>query len=139
MLIGGRAHSLEEANLVGEAQFDFAEINLLDPHHAPQELTSLLALKEKFNFSGTNGYTAEIDASSDSDGRYKQSAIGRAKVIMSSNNSVQSTEYCGLPTGTQTRLLDASSHTQTAESSAAIGHQLTTVRRLRRPGMVDGL
>ena len=50
MLIGGRAHSLEEANFVGEAQFDFAEINLLDPHHASQEITSLLELKKKFNF-----------------------------------------------------------------------------------------
>ena len=50
MLIGGRAHSLEEANFVGEAQLDFAEINLLNPHHASQEITSLLAIKEKFNF-----------------------------------------------------------------------------------------
>jgi len=50
MLIGGRAHSLKETNCVGEVHLDFAEINLLNPHHAFQEIPSLLKLKEKFNF-----------------------------------------------------------------------------------------
>jgi len=50
MLIGGRAHSLKEVNYVGEAQLDFAEINLLNPHHAFKEITSLLKLKREFNF-----------------------------------------------------------------------------------------
>jgi sugar phosphate isomerase/epimerase len=50
MLIGGRAHSLEEAKHVGKAHLDFAEINLFNPHHDFQEIPSLLKLKEKFNF-----------------------------------------------------------------------------------------
>jgi len=50
MLIGGRAHSLEEINSVGETRLDFAEINLPNLHHAFQEILSLLELKKKFNF-----------------------------------------------------------------------------------------
>ena len=50
MLIGGRAHSLAEADYVGEAQFDFAEINLPNHHHAIQDIPALLKLKKKFNF-----------------------------------------------------------------------------------------
>lgn len=49
MLIGGRAHSLEEANHVGKANFDFAEINVFNPRHDFQEIPSLLTLKETFN------------------------------------------------------------------------------------------
>lgn len=49
MLIGGRAHSLEEAKQVGKANLDFAEINLFNPHHHFQEIPSLLKLKETFN------------------------------------------------------------------------------------------
>jgi len=50
MLIGGRAHSLDEAARVGEAGFDFAEINLLHPHQTFQEISSLLRIKEQHNF-----------------------------------------------------------------------------------------
>lgn len=50
MLIGGRAHSLEEAARVGDARFDFAEINLLHPHQAFQEIPSLLRIKEQHKF-----------------------------------------------------------------------------------------
>jgi sugar phosphate isomerase/epimerase len=50
MLIGGRAHSLDEAARVGEAGFDFAEINLLHPHQAFQEIPSLLRIKEQHKF-----------------------------------------------------------------------------------------
>jgi hypothetical protein len=49
MLIGGRAHSLEEAARVARAGCDFAEINLLHPHHTSQENASLLTLKEQHN------------------------------------------------------------------------------------------
>ena len=41
--------------------------------------------KEKFNFSGTNGYTARIDASSDSDRLFKQPDIGMTEGIMTPN------------------------------------------------------
>jgi sugar phosphate isomerase/epimerase len=51
MLIGGRAHSLEEAARVGQAGFDFAEINLLHSHQSFQEITSLLRLKNQYNLS----------------------------------------------------------------------------------------
>jgi sugar phosphate isomerase/epimerase len=50
MLIGGRAHSLKDINYVGEARLDFAEINLLNPHHPFQEIPFLLKLKKVFNF-----------------------------------------------------------------------------------------
>jgi len=50
MLIGGRAHSLAEVNSVGEAQLDYAEVNLLNHHHALQEIPALIELKKKFNF-----------------------------------------------------------------------------------------
>jgi sugar phosphate isomerase/epimerase len=50
MLIGGRAHSLDEAARVGEAGFDFAEINLLHPHQTFQEIPSLLRIKEQHKF-----------------------------------------------------------------------------------------
>lgn len=49
MLIGGRAHSLEEINYVGEAGLDFAEVNLLHPHNGFQEIPSLLKIKKEFN------------------------------------------------------------------------------------------
>jgi sugar phosphate isomerase/epimerase len=49
MFIGGRAHSLEEAARVGQARFDFAEINLLHPHQSFQEIPSLLRLKDQYN------------------------------------------------------------------------------------------
>ena len=49
MLIGGRAHSLIEVTSVGEAQLDFAEVNLLNHHHALQEIPAFIALKKKFN------------------------------------------------------------------------------------------
>lgn len=48
MLIGGRAHSLQEAKQVGQAHLDFAEINLFHPHHDFQEIPSLIKLKETF-------------------------------------------------------------------------------------------
>jgi sugar phosphate isomerase/epimerase len=50
MLIGGRAHSLVEADYVGKAHLDFAEINLPNHHHASQDIPALLQLKKKFNF-----------------------------------------------------------------------------------------
>jgi len=50
MLIGGRAHSLEESARVGQAGFDFAEINLLHPHQTLQEIPSFLRLKDQHNF-----------------------------------------------------------------------------------------
>ena len=50
MLIGGRAHSLIEADYVGKAHLDFAEINLPNHHHVSQDIPSLLQLKKKFNF-----------------------------------------------------------------------------------------
>ena len=49
MLIGGRAHSLEEASRVGPAGFDFAEINLLHSHQSFQEIPSLLKLQDQYN------------------------------------------------------------------------------------------
>jgi sugar phosphate isomerase/epimerase len=49
MLIGGRAHSLEEASRVGQAGFDFAEINLLHSHQSFQEIPSLLELQDHYN------------------------------------------------------------------------------------------
>jgi sugar phosphate isomerase/epimerase len=50
MLIGGRAHSLTEVSSVGAAQLDFAEVNLLNHHHALQEIPALIELKKKFGF-----------------------------------------------------------------------------------------
>lgn len=50
MLIGGRAHSLKEINYVGKTGLDFAEINLLNPHHVFREIPSLIKLKKEFNF-----------------------------------------------------------------------------------------
>ena len=75
----------------------------------------------KFDFSGTNGFTAEIDTSSELAAHSKEPGIARADVMMTPANSLQLREYCDLPTGTQTRLMDASFHTPTTESSAAIG------------------
>jgi len=49
MLIGGRAHTLEEASRVGQAGFDFAEINLLHSHQSFQEIPSLLKLKDQYS------------------------------------------------------------------------------------------
>ena len=49
MLIGGRAHRLDEINYVGEARLDFAEINLPDDPHAFQEIPALLKLKKRYN------------------------------------------------------------------------------------------
>jgi len=49
MLIGGRAHSLIEADYVGKAHLDFAEINLPTHQHALQDIPALLQLKKKFN------------------------------------------------------------------------------------------
>lgn len=51
MLIGGRAHSLEEAARVGEAHLDFAEINLFSPQQALQEIPELRRLQGKHNLS----------------------------------------------------------------------------------------
>jgi hypothetical protein len=53
--------------------------------------------KEKFDFSGTNGYTAVIDASSNSAERVQQSGIGAAQLLMTSTHSLHSTKSCGLP------------------------------------------
>jgi hypothetical protein len=52
--------------------------------------------KEKFKFSGTNGYTARIDASSDSDRLFNQSDKGMTEGIMTLNKSLQPTKSCGL-------------------------------------------
>lgn len=49
MLIGGRAHSLEEVDYVGKAQLDFAEINLSASPHTSQEIPALVQLKKKWN------------------------------------------------------------------------------------------
>lgn len=51
MLIGGRAHTLEEAARVGQAGFDFAEINLLHSHQSFQEMPSLLKLRDQHHLS----------------------------------------------------------------------------------------
>jgi len=51
MLIGGRAHSVDEINHVGEAGLSFAEINLPTPLDAFQEIPALLKLKKKYNLS----------------------------------------------------------------------------------------
>ncbi len=51
MLIGGRAHTLEEAARVGQTGFDFAEINLLHSHQSFQEIPSLLKLRDQYHLS----------------------------------------------------------------------------------------
>jgi hypothetical protein len=57
--------------------------------------------KEKFNFAGTNGYTARIDASSDSDRLSKLPDKGMTVGIMTPNESLQPTKSCGLINGAQ--------------------------------------
>ena len=52
--------------------------------------------KEKFDFSGTNGYTARIDASSELDRRASQSDIGMTEVIMAPYNSLQPAKSCAI-------------------------------------------
>ena len=49
MLIGGRAHNLEELYLVSEAQLDFVEINLFTSLPPFYTLPSLLKLKQECN------------------------------------------------------------------------------------------
>ena len=75
--------------------------------------------KEQFNFSGTNGYTAEIDASSDSAAQIMQSVIEKAEVMMARDKSPQSAPYCDLPVETQTRLVGPHLHRSTTESHEA--------------------
>lgn len=51
---------------------------------------------EKFNFSGTNGYTAWIDASSDPDQRLRHHNSEMEQDIITPNQSLQQTKSCGI-------------------------------------------
>jgi sugar phosphate isomerase/epimerase len=46
MLIGGRAHSLEDISVIGALQLPFAEISLLDPEQVENDFPYLFALKK---------------------------------------------------------------------------------------------
>jgi hypothetical protein len=52
--------------------------------------------KEKFSYSGTNGYTARIDASSDQDQHFKQSGLGTAEGTMTPVTLLQPPKYCAV-------------------------------------------
>ena len=51
---------------------------------------------EKYDFSGTNGYTAWIDASSESAKRLGQAAAGTAAIAMTAKQSLVTKQACGL-------------------------------------------
>jgi hypothetical protein len=76
---------------------------------------------ENYSFSGTNGFTAEIDTSSDLAAHSGESAIARIKSMMVSADTLRTGEYCELPGGTQTKHLGASLFRSSAQSAAAIG------------------
>jgi len=75
---------------------------------------------EKFDFSGTNGFTAEIDTSSDMASRSKGSAVAGADVMMSPVGTLESTEYCRLHGRAQTKLLGGGLATPTTQGVAAV-------------------
>lgn len=76
---------------------------------------------ENYNFSGTNGYTAEIDASSDSVRDLGKSGMKMSKVITMPKNAPDLTKYCALPAEARLLHLDANLRTPRAETSSAIG------------------
>ncbi|MBU3917343.1 sugar phosphate isomerase/epimerase [bacterium] len=49
IVIGGRAHSVEEIIKVGQLGYPYAEINIDDPAKIEKQLEELLELKEKYN------------------------------------------------------------------------------------------
>lgn len=51
MLIGGRAHSLEDIEFIGDLGLKFAEISLLDPETSRAEMPELIRLKEQHHLS----------------------------------------------------------------------------------------
>ena len=48
MLIGGRAHSLEDIAAIGEINLPFAEISLIDPVEVERKLDHLIRLKKEY-------------------------------------------------------------------------------------------
>lgn len=75
---------------------------------------------EKFDYTATNGFTAEIDTSSEIAARSGESALARTKEVMMAANRFGSMEYCELPDGTQTGVLGAHSGHAMAQGASAI-------------------
>ena len=86
----------EPIKVVGLPAHGFPGLPYLD--HTQYKTITLVhdSEQEKFNFSGTNGYTAQLDATSDFVGTFNQSEVEVTTVLVLSDNMLRSTEYCGL-------------------------------------------
>ena len=49
MLIGGRAHNVEEVEEIAKLGLDFAEISFTDPHAVLQQIPTLVALRNQYD------------------------------------------------------------------------------------------
>jgi len=86
----------EPIKVVGLPAHGFPGLPYLD--HTQYKTVALIhdSETEKYDFSGTNGYTAWIDATSDTEQRLKQSATELAELTMMARQSLPTTEACGL-------------------------------------------
>jgi sugar phosphate isomerase/epimerase len=50
VLIGGRAHSLEDISAIGDLELSFAEISLVDPEQVEKDFRQLVSLKNNYQF-----------------------------------------------------------------------------------------
>ena len=84
----------EPIKVVGLPAHGFPGLPYLD--HTQYKTVALIhdSENEKYDFSGTNGYTARIDASSETEQRLKQSATGMAEGAVTANQSLQTKEAC---------------------------------------------
>jgi hypothetical protein len=87
----------EPIKVVGLPARGFPGLPYLD--HTQYKTVALVhdSEEEKFDFSGTNGYTARIDASSDSDRLFKEPDIGITGGIVTPKKSRRLAKSCGLP------------------------------------------
>lgn len=61
VIIGGRAHTLEQIDAVGKLGYPYAEIDVNDPDVIDQQFDDLLELKENYNLSYLAHYPNEGD------------------------------------------------------------------------------
>lgn len=59
--IGGRAHNLEQIDMVGKLGYPFAEIDINDPEVVEKQFNDLIKLKEKYNLFYLAHYPNEGD------------------------------------------------------------------------------
>ena len=59
VIIGGRAHNIEQIHEVGALGYPYAEISLLDPDPPEKEIEELMNLKEVYNMEYMAHYPNE--------------------------------------------------------------------------------